>query len=180
MPRVINISDHWVGYYLNSGAQWPIEADLVQSGERLTGTMRDVVTDKEYSVTELAREANLPPGGDERIVSRLRELFPDAPAHEIRYVTHLPPNSVLHGWVRGAEIYFLKSYAGTHYGGYQLGENLVGFQKAKHEVHYGGQLSSDGQEIAGKWWIEDTHESGRKTAEGLFRLRREEGAGGGS
>jgi hypothetical protein len=174
MSKEINITGLWAGNYCQNGRSEPIEAELVQSHERLTGSMRDSATDKEYSVTELAREAGLPPGGDEQIVDRLRRIFPDAPATEIRYVTHLPPDSALEGWVKGLEIYFLKSYEGTHYGGYQIGDKLVGFEKESHVVHYAGRVRPDGREIEGKWWIENTPEDGRRRAEGSFTLRRQE------
>ncbi len=170
-----NITGLWAGNYFQHGRPQPIVADLVQTGEGLTGSMRDGVTDKEYSVTEVAIKAGLPPGGDEQIVDRLRRMFPNAPATEIRYVTHLPPDSVLQGRVNGMEVYFKKTYEGTTYGGYQIGDKLVGHQNADHVVHYGGRVSSDGQEIEGKWWIGDTLGHGPARAEGTFTLRRQEG-----
>jgi hypothetical protein len=88
---------------------------------------------------------------------------------------HLPPNSDLQGLVKGLEVYFLKTYLGTHYGGYQVGDKLVGFQHAAHAVHYGGRVSSDGEEIEGKWWIDATPGSGTRQTEGSFTLRRQEG-----
>ncbi len=172
MSRATNLTDRWEGNYVQQGRERPITADLVQAGERLTGSMRDVVTDSESSVTEVANEAGLPPGGDEQIVDRLRRMFPDAPATPIRYLTHLPPDSSLEGWVKGPEVYFLKAYEGTHYGGYQIGDKLVGFEKASHVVHYGGRVSADGGEIQGKWWIDDTTGHGPRRTEGTFTLRR--------
>jgi hypothetical protein len=80
----MNVTGRWAGNYFQHGRPRPIVADLVQAGERLTGSMRDGVTDSESSVTELASEAGLPPGGDEQIVDRLRRMFPDAPATPIR------------------------------------------------------------------------------------------------
>ncbi len=129
MSRETNLTDRWVGNYFQHGRPRPISADLVQAGERLTGSMRDDETDSESSVSEVAFEAGLPPGGDEQIVDRLRRMFPDAPATPIRYVAHLPPDSALEGWVKGLQVYFLKAYNGTHYGGYQVGDKLVGFEK---------------------------------------------------
>jgi len=175
MSRDTNVTDRWVGHYILHGEPWPIAAELVQTGDRLSGSMTDDVTDKEYSVTEVALEAGLPPGGDEQIVDRLRRMFPDAPATEVRYITHLPSDSTLNGWVRALEVYFLKTYDGTHYGGYQIGDKLVGFEKESHAVHYGGRVSSDGREIEGKWWIENSPGDGTRRAEGSFTLRRQEG-----
>ena len=83
----------------------------------------------------------------------LRRVFPDAPATPIQYASHLPPDSALEGAVKGLEVHFLKTYMGIHYGGFKIGDKLVGFQKADHVVHYGGNVSPDGAEIEGKWWI---------------------------
>jgi hypothetical protein len=165
MSRGINVSGRWVGHYLQHNRSRPIVADLIQAGEHLTGSMTDGETDTERSVTEVALEANLPPGGDEQIVDRLRRLFPDAPATPIRYVTHLPPDSDLQGWIKGVEVYFLKTYLGTHYAGYRIGDKLVGFQRPAHLVHYHGRVSPDGEEIEGKWSIDG--------AEGSFTLTRQ-------
>ncbi len=170
----MNLTGPWAGSYCQHGRSQPIAADLVQAGERLSGSMTDAVTDSDRSVTEVALEANLPPGGDEQIVDWLRRMFPDAPATEVRYVTHLPPDSALEGWVKGLEVYFLKVYEGTHYGGYLIGDKLVGHQNPTHVVHYGGRVSSDGQSIEGKWWIEDAPGSGRRQTEGEFTLERQE------
>lgn len=172
----MNLTGLWDGNYYQHGRPQPIVADLVQAGERLTGSMSDGATDKDYSVTEWANHAGLPPGGDEQIVDRLRRMFPDAPATEVRYVTHLPPDSTLEGWVKGIEVYFLKFYEGTHYGGYQIGDKLVGFENDAHVVHYGGRVSADGQEIEGKWWIDPNPEVGSTRTEGSFTLRRQDEA----
>lgn len=176
MSRHPNVTGRWVGNYFQHGRPWPIVADLVHAREQLTGSMRDGETDSERSVTEVANEAGLPPGGDERIVDRLRRIFPDAPATPIRYVTHLPADSALQGWVEGPEVYFLKCYLGTHYGGYQVGDKIVGFEKTAHAVHYAGRLSPDGEVIEGRWWISSVPAEGIRRAEGSFTLRREAGA----
>jgi hypothetical protein len=44
---------------------------------------------------EVAAEAGLAPGADEQIEANLRKQFANAPTAPIRYVTHLPPESVL-------------------------------------------------------------------------------------
>ena len=176
MSQAMNITGQWTGNYYQHGRPRPIVADLVQAGERLTGSMRDGVTDEVFSVTEVAVEAGLPPGGDEQIVDRLRRMFPDAPATEVRYMTYLPPESAIQGRVNGTEVQFLKIYEGTHYGGYQIGDKLVGFEKESHVVIYGGRVSPDGREIEGQWWIENTPGDDRRRTEGTFTLRRQEGA----
>ncbi len=168
-----NLTGRWVGRYVQRGHSRPIMADLVQADEQLTGSMSDSVTDTEYSVTELAVEANLPPGGDEQIVDRLRRIFPDAPETPIRYVAHVPADSDLQGWVSGADVYFLKTYRGTHYGGYQVGDNLVGFENAAHAVEYHGRVSTDGEKIEGRWFIGPTPGQSTERTEGTFELTRD-------
>jgi hypothetical protein len=134
--------------------------------------MYDGQPDRNYSVQQATAEAGLPPGADEQIEAKLRELVPDAPAGPIRYVSHLPRNSVVRGRRTGPTVSFLKTYQGTSFGGYQVGDQLVGFQKSDHEVHYEGQLSPDGLVIEGRWWIDANPVAEIPRTEGLFRLRR--------
>jgi hypothetical protein len=172
MPREGDLTGQWDGSYYQHDRPHPISAELVQVGEHLTGSMRDGETDTTSSVFDLAFEAGLPPGADEQIVARLREAFPDAPATPIRYLTHLPPESALEGRVRGTSLYFLKTYQGTHYGGFAVGDRLVGHRTESHSVHYGGKLIPDGSEIEGRWWIDPPPGSGERRIEGSFTLRR--------
>jgi hypothetical protein len=91
------------------------------------------------------------------------------------YVAHLPPESVLDGHVRGPKVTFLKTYRGLHYGGFRMGEVVVGHHDEDHTVHYRGTLSPRGDEIEGKWWIDQGPEPGARRAEGSFLLRRRDG-----
>ena len=122
--------------------------------------MRDRVTESESSVFEAAADAGMVPGDDEKIFATLRKLFPDAPSDSIRFITHLPPESALSGWVNGTTVYFLKSYQGDHIGGYKVGDDVVGYRHPSHSVHYKGRLSPDCLEIEGKWWIDPMPELG--------------------
>jgi hypothetical protein len=99
---------------------------------------------------------------------------PQTAAGPVRYVSRLPPASVLEGQVRGPAVSFLKRYQGDSFGGYRVGDQLVGMRRTGHGVHYEGRLSPDGNAIEGRWWIDPTG-PGRRT-EGLFTLRRH-GAG---
>jgi hypothetical protein len=172
MPSVKDLTGRWDGSYFQHDRPHPISAELVQAGEHLTGSMRDGETDTTSSVFDVAFEARLPPGADEQIVARLREAFPDAAATPIRYLTHLPSESALEGWVRGTALDFLKTYQGTHYGGFAVGDRLVGHRTEGHAVHYSGKLSPDGSEIEGRWWIDPPPGSGERRTEGSFTLRR--------
>jgi hypothetical protein len=121
MSKDINLSGTWVGEYLQYDRPHAITADPHRSGEVLTGTMRDGEPDQEMSVSEVATGSE-----DEQIVARLREMLPDSPITPIRYITHPPPGSTLAGWVRGSAVYFLKSYRGVSFGGFRVGDRIVG------------------------------------------------------
>jgi hypothetical protein len=136
--------------------------------------MRDGHPDNEYSLFEVAFEAGLPPGADEQIDANVREMVPGAPAGPIRYVSHLPTDSVLKGRRMGKTVYFLKTYQGTSFGGFKVGDQVLGRENAGHAVHYEGQLSSDGHVIEGQWWIDPDPAYGARRTEGLFALRRSE------
>jgi hypothetical protein len=166
------LSGHWAGEYYQQNSPHPIALELTQEGDRLAGTMTDGETDKESSVFEATAAAGLPPGADEQIVAKLSEMFPDTPADSIRYITHLPADSSVEGWVRDGTVYFLKTYEGIHFGGYKVGERVVGQVTEHHSVHYKGNLSDDGREIEGRWWIESESGSGSSRNEGSFVLRR--------
>jgi hypothetical protein len=47
-------------------------------------------------------------------------------------------------------------------------------QQRDPEVHYEGQLSSDGQVVEGRWWINPLPEYNMPVVEGCFLLRRSE------
>src|SRR5262245_42161614 len=140
-----NVTGRWVGHYLQRGEEHPITADLLEVDGRLSGFMYDGQPDRDYSVFQAAAEAGLPPGADEQIEARLREMVPDAAPGPVRYVSHLPHNSILQGRRTGRTVSFLKTYQGTAFGGYQVGDRLVGVQTVDHAVHYEGQLDSQSQ-----------------------------------
>src|SRR5262249_42677146 len=150
-----------------------IVAELSQDGDDLTGSMRDLQTEFELSVFEMAVEGGLPPGADEQIVSLLRKRFPDQAAAPIRVAMTLPAESVLERTVGGRTVYFLKVYQGEAFSGYRIGTRREGRTLENHSVHYRGQLSADGQFIEGTWWIDADPRHRTPRAEGTFRLQRE-------
>ena len=168
-----DLTGSWEGHYVQHDRPSPIRAELIQQGDRLTGTMRDIQPETDLSVEQVAAEAGLPPGADEQIVARLRSLFPEAPAARVRYVAQQPPESSLEGSVHGSAVEFVKTYRGAHFSGYAVGDTLVGHQIEGHAVHYEGGISPDGCEIEGKWWIGPPRGYGPRHGEGAFRLRRE-------
>jgi hypothetical protein len=168
-----NLTGRWIGRYEQSEHARPISAVLVQEGDNLSGSMRDGEPDRDSSLFEFAAEAGLPPGTDERIDAKLREMLPDAPAGPIRYVSHLPPDSHLEGRLSGRVVTFAKTYMGMSFSGYQVGDKVVGTQSEGHTVQYEGVLSSDGTKIEGRWWIDPDPALGTQRVAGTFTLRRE-------
>lgn len=153
MAEPLNLTGHWSGHYYQHGTAHPIAADLVQTGARVSGTMTDSNTQREQSVFETAVEAGLPPGADEQITLKLRQMFPDAGGTPIRHVMQLPPQSILEGAVSDRGVYLRKTYPGEHFSGFRVGEHLVGERIAAHVVHYRGRISDDGKTIEGRWSI---------------------------
>jgi hypothetical protein len=173
MSSIANVTGHWVGSYMQGGSERPISADLVQDGATLSGSMRDGQPDRECSLFEGAVEAGLPPGADELIDANLRKMVPDAGTEPIRWVSQLPEESVLEGLRDRDVVSFTKTYKGTSFSGYKVGDKFVGMEAAGHAVQYEGQLSPDGKEIEGRWWIDADPEMGTRRAHGHFILRRE-------
>ena len=130
--------------------------------------MSDGEPEHELTVREVATQS----GQDERIVAAVQRFFPDAASDAIQFISKLPPESFLEGWVRGRGLYFDKSYKGTCFGGFKVGDQAVGRSYDNHVVHYSGRLAIEGQEIEGRWWIDPRREEGGEKTEGTFILRR--------
>jgi hypothetical protein len=169
-PR--SLTGRWVGHYSQHAQSHPIVATLHQAEDRLTGSMQDVRTEGECSLFDATAAAGLPPGADEEIEAKLRELVPGAPAEPVRYAWHLPPDSALDGRLAGSRVYFLKTYHGKSVSGFRVGSSLVGSEAEDHSVHYEGELRPDGDRIEGRWWIEADPSRGTQRTEGAFELRR--------
>jgi hypothetical protein len=161
-----------VGHYVQRGQSRPIEAELSQRGERLSGTMCDLETDFEMSLFELVAESGLPPGADETILVTLRQACPGNANRPIRAAMSVPPSSTLEGTLRGRAVQFVKAYQGESFCGFQVGEQRVGQRVTGHHVHYRGELSDDGRRIEGSWWIDANPQEGVRRSEGTFVLSR--------
>jgi hypothetical protein len=173
----LTLTGRWTGHYLQGGKECPITADLLEAGERLSGFMYDGEPDRASPLAEALAEAGLSTE-EGQLEARLRGMVPGAPAGPIRWVSHLPPNSVLQGRRTARAVYLLKSYQGITFSGYQVGDHLLGTQKANHQVHYEGELSPDGLTLEGRWRIDPDPAQGTPGAEGLFHLRRVEAGEG--
>ena len=167
------LTGRWAGYYLQRDKRRELKADLTQAGDKFRGAMQDLQTQFELSVFEMAAEGGLPPGADEKIVSRIRRQYPELPAAPIKAAMSLPSGSVLEGHVLGRTVYFLKTYLGEAFSGYRVGQHKVGVNLSGHAVHYKGALSSDGNTIEGNWWVDAQPKLGTQRIEGFFVLTRE-------
>jgi hypothetical protein len=173
MTREAGLTGQWEGHYEQRDQRRAMAADLLQEGDRLTGTMRDEQTEFEMTVYEMAAECGLPPGADEQIVGALRKQFPEMGGARIRALTTLPAESSLEGRVRGRTVVFRKTYRGEAFSGYCVGERRVGVSVKGHAVEYRGTLAEGGDVIEGSWWIEADNRRGVRRAEGSFVLRRQ-------
>jgi len=173
MSSFANLTGRWTGSYMQAGQERPISADLVQEGATLRGSMRDGEPDRECSLFEGAVQAGLPPGADELIDAKIRSMFPDAGSEPIRWVSHLPEESRVEGRCDGDVVSFTKTYMGSSFSGYKVGDKMVGTEAEGHAVHYQGQLSRDGSLIEGRWWIDADSDLGSRRTQGLFALRRD-------
>src|SRR5260370_39637601 len=113
MPgAAIDLTGVWAGHYAQRDRSHAIHADLVQTGHLLTGVMRDHDTKVENSLFESAAEAGVPPGADEQIALRLREVYPadrHAPTPRARAS---PTTSPLLGHGETSTVHFLKASQG--------------------------------------------------------------------
>jgi hypothetical protein len=134
--------------------------------------MYDGEPDRSYSAAEAALAAGMSSADAEQLEANLREMVPNAPTDPIQFVSKLPRNSMLRGQRSGSSIYFLKCYQGVSFSGYQVGDHLVGVRNADHQVHYEGELSSDGLVLDGRWWIDPNPTDGTPLTEGEFHLQR--------
>src|SRR5262245_29307044 len=100
-----HLTGRWRGHYVQRGRQCPISGDLREAEGRLSGFMYDGEPDREYSVSQVAADAGLPAGADEQIEANVRGMVPDDAQGPVRYVTHLPTNSVLQGKRTGQAVY---------------------------------------------------------------------------
>jgi hypothetical protein len=176
MPVALDLTGRWVGFYSQHDEERPITVEIDQAGDRIRGTMRDGRTAFRMPLSELAMFEGLPPGADERITESLRNAYPDAPPEPIEAEVQLPPLSTVEGEVdpKGRAIRFLKTYQGTLFAGYRIGEVRLGVLGADQEVQFQGRLSPDGHEIEGHWRLPGPpHPLWLATTEGGFFLRRD-------
>jgi hypothetical protein len=166
-----DLSGDWEGYYKQSGASRRIAATLLQTEDRITGTMRDLETEFDRSLFDAALEAGLPPGADERLDQQLRQMCPGGGKGPIRSKSRLPSDSELEGTVQGDFVTFVKTYKGQHFLGFQVGSEEIGWTIGNHAVEYKGRIEEQGKRIAGVWTIYQSRAS-RGVSQGPFVLER--------
>jgi hypothetical protein len=169
----IDLTGAWAGYYSQNDRRTAVTAELTQTGDVLAGVMRDAEVITELTLFEGAQMSGLPPGADEQIERQLREQFPDARGHPVRYYAELPPTAAVRGQVKGWKVTFEKRYEGPHRVGWKVGPYFVGNELELHVVHYDGWLAVDGTRIEGHWRIPADPATGSPALFGGFELRRE-------
>ena len=99
MSSPSNLTGRWIGHYREMGQEHPITAELVETGKRLSGSMRDGHPNSEHSVFEAALGAGLPPGADEQIEAQLRYALQHGWAISVEYTDDIHPrNSYWEMW----------------------------------------------------------------------------------
>lgn len=168
-----NLTANWIGHYEHDHMEFPITAELLQTGDRISGFMRDVEPDEEYILYDPASAIRNPREVKDQIDANLLALIPQAGSQPIHWVSHLPPDSILLGKQSGRTLSFIKTYQGISFQGYRIGDQYYFVEEIPgHSVEYEGQISLDGQRIQGKWWIESNLASGAPCIEGKFILLR--------
>src|SRR5262245_3147222 len=100
------LTGEWHGHYTQNDVRHRIEATLTQDGDRISGRMIDLDTVTEQSLYDAVANAGLPPGADEQIAERLRELIPNAGDGPIITRSILPKESQLKGTLSGEFVRF--------------------------------------------------------------------------
>lgn len=169
----VDLSGRWIGHYEHDDVEFPISVELLQTGDRISGFMRDDEPDEEYTVYDPSSAVRNTRKDDEPIDRKLLALIPQAGLQPIHWVSHLPPDSILLGKLTGRTVSFVKTYQGISFQGYRIGDKYFGEESPGRSVDYEGQVSLDGLRIQGNWWIESNPAIGTPRVEGRFSLRRE-------
>lgn len=171
----------WRGHYLWYGWEFPILADLAQSGVDLSGRMSDLKPTWDLSPAEMIARGAADPSLLE-IFAQLGAGLPRYPGRP-RVFFELFPTATLAGGIDGTTVRFRKTYDGPSSNklGFVDAEGRVtiaaGQDKPAHTVHYQGQIDFVRGRIEGTWSVQGTPSDGEDASdlEGPFLLVREGG-----
>lgn len=149
------LTGRWTGFYRQNWEEmppFPIVAEIVQDGTRLSGEMYDQVTEVTDSLEHIlsSRRAEIPHEFAMRIESTLIALG----SRKMRVTYRLPDTSDIEGTILGERVDFTKSYRGSvvHHSTID-GEPHRLREVAGHKVYYSGEFDAETRMIAGRWVI---------------------------
>jgi hypothetical protein len=152
--ELVDLTGRWVGFYRQRWEQlgtFPIVADLVQTGRKITGEMFDQITAKSNYLDDLLEVYR------EDLSDRVRQNWVNAIRQfgtEVVRNFRLPETSDTRGSIKGSRVQFVKSYRGAMELTFNVGEKQLGsLRRERHRVHYSGQLDRERMCITGKWTI---------------------------
>jgi hypothetical protein len=155
----VDVTGRWMGFYryrAEALGNFPIVAELVQRGSRVSGEMYDQITDRSDTLEQLLETR----GPDMCLTKRLRlqGIVDRLGTASITVATTLPDTSDIVGKIHGDEVRFTKTYRGaTLYSstvaGYERATTTVERVVDGHSVDYAGLLDRELRVISGRWII---------------------------
>ena len=150
----VDVTGRWVGFYRyrwEERGNFPIVAELRQSGNAIAGEMYDQITQEshyfadfiEFIGKDVSNEAR------HRMEAMVRRFGPETVRN-----SRLPDTSDLEGRITGSEVRITKSYRGACEVTWTVeGEPVASARREGHKVQYSGQLDADRVCMTGRWTI---------------------------
>src|SRR5262245_22274254 len=150
MPTSLDLTGRWVGCYRQFGREFPISADLSQTGELVTGLMTDGEATSEFSFADGLSHTRLPwyTVWLARLIVGARWPFRRR-AGPLRLFWRLPRTAAVEGRVQGHRVTFCKSYQGDTKSGWRWGDQERISDVPDHRVMYEGSIADSGDNIEG-------------------------------
>jgi len=151
----VDVTGRWTGFYryISEGMPpFPIVAEIIQTGSRLSGEMYDQITDTSDTLERVleTRRAELP----SLVALRVEETIRQLGSKTMVVSTRLPDTSDIEGTIRGDQVDFTKFYRGAvRHSSTIDGELFKEREVTGHRVYYSGRLDREAGYIAGRWII---------------------------
>jgi hypothetical protein len=150
-----DLTGRWTGFYrhISEGMPpFPIVAELIQDGNRLSGEMYDQITEVSDTLERFldVRRAEIPPMQTLQLEETIRLL-----GSRTMLVTYrMPDTSDIVGTIHGDQVAFTKSYRGAVvYEATIDGDPFKSKEVTGHKVCYSGRLESEGGFLSGRWIV---------------------------
>jgi hypothetical protein len=172
----VELTGRWVGFYRHRWEQlgtFPIIADLVQTGDRITGEMYDQITNRSDYLDDFVGVIGKDISSETR--RRLQQMIRRFGTETVMN-SRLPDTSDIQGRITGSHVKFTKTYRGAMEVTWTVDEDPVAsFRRDGHNVQYSGHLDRDRMCVIGRWTIRQWGLLGRflpPQAMGSFELYR--------